>query len=152
MNSTGEGVALKLLIPLYKKYRIPYHCVDLKYHVTSPHNGTVRNNGLLVVSLVELLEADGIVQVAVQLLEQLSRHLLQLSSSVGMRVSSRSWERKGDKGVGGKGSQEVKGVGCSTSSSDIVSSPSSSALIGPLTKLKICRRTRRRVSLHCDVL
>ena len=38
MNSVDEGVTLKMLIPIYKKYRIPYHCVDFKYHITSSSN------------------------------------------------------------------------------------------------------------------
>ena len=38
MNSIDERITLKMLIPLYKKYRIPYHCVDFKYHVTASSN------------------------------------------------------------------------------------------------------------------
>ena len=30
MNSIDEGVTLKMLIPIYNKYRIPYHCVDFE--------------------------------------------------------------------------------------------------------------------------
>ena len=37
MNSEDEGVSLKQLIPLYKKYRISYHCLNYKYHVAASH-------------------------------------------------------------------------------------------------------------------
>jgi len=38
MNSEDEGISLNMLIPIYIKYRIPYHCVDFKYHITSSSN------------------------------------------------------------------------------------------------------------------
>jgi len=38
MSSVDEGVTLKMLIPIYKKYHIPDHCVDFKYHIRSSSN------------------------------------------------------------------------------------------------------------------
>ena len=38
MASVDEGVCLNQLIPLYIKYKIGYHVVDFKYHVTASHN------------------------------------------------------------------------------------------------------------------
>ena len=38
MSSIDEGVSLNQLLLLYKKYRIRYHCVDVKYHKTASHN------------------------------------------------------------------------------------------------------------------
>jgi len=37
MASVDEGVCLNQLIPLYIKYKIGYHVVDFKYHVTASH-------------------------------------------------------------------------------------------------------------------
>ena len=38
MQTIGEGVTLNQLIPIYIKYKIGYHIVDFKYHLTSSHN------------------------------------------------------------------------------------------------------------------
>ena len=38
MKSIDEGVSLNQLIPLYIKYKIGYHAVDFKYHLTASHN------------------------------------------------------------------------------------------------------------------
>ena len=38
MKSIDEGVSLNQLIPLYIKYKIGYHVVDFKYHLTTSHN------------------------------------------------------------------------------------------------------------------
>jgi hypothetical protein len=38
MKQIDEGVSLKQLIPLYKKYRIGFHIVDFKYHHTRSHH------------------------------------------------------------------------------------------------------------------
>jgi len=38
MKSIDEGVCLNQLIPLYIKYKIGYHAVDFKYHLTASHN------------------------------------------------------------------------------------------------------------------
>ena len=38
MKSIDEGVSLNQLIPLYTKYKIGYHVVDFKCHITSSHN------------------------------------------------------------------------------------------------------------------
>ena len=38
MKSIDEGVNLNQLIPLYIKYKIGYHVVDFKYHLTASHN------------------------------------------------------------------------------------------------------------------
>ena len=38
MTSIDEGITLNQLIPLYMKYKIGYHVVDFKYHVTASHN------------------------------------------------------------------------------------------------------------------
>ena len=38
MTSIDEGVSLNQLIPIYIKYKIGYHTVDFKFHVTASHN------------------------------------------------------------------------------------------------------------------
>ena len=38
MKSIDEGVTLSQLIPLYIKYKIGFHVVDFKYHLTASHN------------------------------------------------------------------------------------------------------------------
>jgi len=38
MKAIDEGVSLNQLIPLYQKYRIGFHVVDFKYHLTSSHH------------------------------------------------------------------------------------------------------------------
>ena len=38
MISIGEGVSLNQLIPIYIKYKIGYHVVDFKFHLTASHN------------------------------------------------------------------------------------------------------------------
>ena len=38
MKSIDEGVSLNQLIPLYIKYKIGYHVVDFKYHLTASHH------------------------------------------------------------------------------------------------------------------
>ena len=38
MKSIDEGITLNQLIPLYIKYKIGYHVVDFKYHLTASHN------------------------------------------------------------------------------------------------------------------
>ena len=38
IKSIDEGVSLNQLIPLYIKYKIGYHVVDFKYHITASHN------------------------------------------------------------------------------------------------------------------
>ena len=38
MKSIDEGVSLNQLIPVYIKYKIGYHVVDFKYHLTASHN------------------------------------------------------------------------------------------------------------------
>ena len=38
MKTIDEGVSLNQLIPLYIKYKIGYHVVDFKYHLTASHN------------------------------------------------------------------------------------------------------------------
>ena len=38
MKTIDDGVSLTQLIPLYEKYKIGYHVVNFKYHITASHH------------------------------------------------------------------------------------------------------------------